>query len=197
MNRISRRWILALTLSLGSWAAHGADAPAKAADPVIVTLDTTDGRIVLELDAQHAPSSVRNFVQYVKDGFYDQTIFHRVIPGFMAQGGGYTGGLVRKQTRGPIGPDSSNGLHNSRGTIAMARTSDPNSATSQFFINVADNGMLDFPSRDGTGYTVFGKVIEGMEAVDKIVNEPSRAQGYEFQNLPIQPVFIQKAHIGR
>jgi peptidyl-prolyl cis-trans isomerase A (cyclophilin A) len=176
--------------------APAARAPAAAA-PVVVTLETSMGRIVLELDAQKAPHTVANFVQYVKEGFYDGTVFHRVIPGFMIQGGGYAGGLQHKETHAPIAIESNNGLHNERGTIAMARTSDPNSATSQFFINVADNAPLDYPGSDGYGYTVFGKVVEGMEVADAIVAVPTKARGFEFQNLPVKAVFLQKARLGK
>jgi peptidyl-prolyl cis-trans isomerase A (cyclophilin A) len=203
-----RRTALASGLALGLLAsAWSQTTPATAAVPaaavkpianaVIVTLDTSDGRIVLELNGDAAPNTVKNFVSYVKDGYYNQTIFHRVISGFMIQGGGFTGGLQHKDTRAPIAPESKNGLHNLRGSIAMARTSDPNSATAQFFINVADNAFLDYPSRDGTGYTVFGKVIDGMDVVDKIGAEHTHPQGYEFQNLPDQAVFIKQAHIGK
>ncbi len=174
-----------------------ANAAAPTIAPVVVTLETSLGAIALELDAQKAPRTVANFVRYVKEGFYDETLFHRVIPGFMIQGGGYGGGLQHKPTHEAIAIESNNGLHNERGTIAMARTSDPNSATSQFFINVADNNNLDYPGSDGNGYTVFGRVVDGMDTVDKIVATPTRAKGYEFQNLPVQPVFLRKAHLGK
>ena len=172
MNPIRRQSCIGL-LSLGAAlvpAAGIAQAPAAAPapQPVIVTLETTAGAIVLELDAKAAPRTVANFVQYVKDGFYSGTIFHRVIPGFMIQGGGFTSGMVQKATRAPIAIESDNGLKNVRGTIAMARTMDPNSATAQFFINVVDNPMLDFPARDDAGYTVFGQVIGGMDVVETI-----------------------------
>lgn len=172
-------------------------APAATVPPVVVTLETTLGPVVLELDAQNAPRTVANFVQYVKDGFYDETIFHRVIPGFMIQGGGYLGGLQQKSTRPPIAIESRNGLKNRRGTIAMARTSDPNSASSQFFINLVDNAGLDYPGPDGYGYTVFGKVIQGMEVVDKIAVTPTKARGPAFANLPEKPIFVTKARLGQ
>jgi len=168
-----------------------------AGEPVIVTLETNQGNIVLELDAVAAPKSTANFVQYVKDGYYDGTIFHRVIAGFMIQGGGFARDLSRKQTRAPIAPESRNGLKNVRGAIAMARTSDPNSATAQFFIDVVDNAQLDYPSFDGTGYTVFGKVIEGMDAVDRIRAIPTASRGMEFQNLPTEAAVITHAKLGR
>ena len=194
----------ALALCAASWAtlalAQGAAPAAKPgpeAKPVIVTLDTTAGAIVLELDAAAAPRTVANFVQYVKEGFYAGTIFHRVIPTFMIQGGGFTTGHAEKPTHAPIAIESDNTLHNVRGSIAMARTMNPNSATAQFFINVVDNAMLDFPGRDHAGYTVFGRVIEGMDAVDRIRDTPTSNQGGAFVNAPVKPVVIQKAHLGR
>ncbi len=171
-------------------------AAAPAAAPVIVTLETSAGPIVLELDAQHAPRTVANFVQYVKDGFYAGTIFHRVIDGFMIQGGGFTPAMQEKQPRAPIAIESNNTLKNVRGSIAMARTMDPNSATAQFFINVVDNAMLNYPGRDGAGYTVFGKVIQGMDTVDKIRVVATHNSG-SYANVPVTPVVIQKARIGR
>ncbi|HYA66170.1 MAG TPA: peptidylprolyl isomerase [Burkholderiaceae bacterium] len=173
-------------------------APAAAgATPVVVTLETSAGVIVLELDAQHAPRTVANFTQYVKDGFYSGTIFHRVIPGFMIQGGGFTQDQQQKATRAPIGIESNNGLKNARGSIAMARTSDPNSATAQFFINLVDNAFLDYPGRDGNGYTVFGHVVQGMDVVDKIGGTPTANKGPAFSNLPVTPIIIEKARLGK
>jgi peptidyl-prolyl cis-trans isomerase A (cyclophilin A) len=172
-------------------------APAAPASAVVVTLETTQGPIVLELDAAAAPRTVANFVQYVKDGYYDGTIFHRVISTFMIQGGGYTKDLSRKTPRAPIPSESRNGLHNVRGTLAMARTSDPDSASAQFFINVVDNPNLDYPNPDGHGYTVFGKVLEGMETVDRIRALAVKSQGMEFGHLPLQVPVIEKAKIGR
>ena len=169
---------------------------AKTADPVVVTLETSAGPIVLELDAQAAPRTVANFVQYVKDGFYTGTIFHRVIAGFMIQGGGYTADNRLKPPRAPIAIESNNGLKNVRGTIAMARTMDPNSATAQFFINVVDNPALDYPGRDNAGYTVFGHVIDGMDAVEKIRTAPTTVKN-GMPNVPEAPVVIQKAHLGK
>lgn len=158
-----------------------------------VRLTTTEGDIRIELDAQKAPKSVENFVQYVKSGHYNGTIFHRVIDGFMIQGGGFTPKLEQKPTRAPIPLEAGNGLSNVRGSIAMARTGNPNSATSQFFINVVDNPALDAANaRDGLGYAVFGQVVEGMEVVDKIRLKPTGAQGMH-QNLPLTPVIITKA----
>lgn len=160
-----------------------------------VTLDTTMGRIVLELDAAKAPKSVDNFVKYVKAGQYDGTVFHRVIPNFMIQGGGMTPDLKEKPTRAPIPLESHNGLNNVRGTVAMARTADPNSATSQFFINVKDNDFLNAAnSRDGNGYAVFGKVVSGMDVVEKIRTVPTHTVG-PYDDVPAKPVIINKATV--
>ncbi|MCI1191084.1 peptidylprolyl isomerase [Calidifontimicrobium sp. SYSU G02091] len=158
-----------------------------------VRLATTMGDIVVELDAAKAPKTVDNFVQYVKAGHYDGTVFHRVIPNFMIQGGGFTPDMTQKATRAPIPLESRNGLSNVRGTIAMARTAVPDSATAQFFINVVDNAFLDQPNaRDGAGYAVFGKVVAGMDVVDKIRAVPTGNRG-PHQNVPLQPVVITKA----
>ena len=140
---------------------------AYAKNPVVL-METSQGTIKIELFEKEAPISVKNFLGYVNKGFYSGTIFHRVINGFMIQGGGFTTNFVQKQTDAPIKNEAANGLKNDRGTIAMARTGMPDSATSQFFINVVDNNMLNRPSPDGFGYAVFGKVIEGMDVVDKI-----------------------------
>ncbi len=154
-----------------------------------VKLATSVGDIVVELDAAKAPKTVDNFVQYVKAGHYDGTVFHRVIDNFMIQGGGMTANLKEKPTRPPIPLESRNGLNNDRGTIAMARTSDPNSATSQFFINVKNNDFLNSArSPDGNGYAVFGKVVAGMEVVDKI-----RAVRTGPGDVPAEPITIKKA----
>ncbi|MDZ7653208.1 MAG: peptidylprolyl isomerase [Burkholderiaceae bacterium] len=159
-----------------------------------VILVTSMGDITLELDAERAPKSVANFLAYVKAGHYENTVFHRVIENFMIQGGGFTPDMKQKPTRPPIPIESQNGLKNVRGAVAMARTSDPNSATSQFFINVVDNPRLDFPSFDGHGYTVFGKVVAGMDVVDKIRAVPTTANG-PHQNGPAQPVLIKSARL--
>lgn len=162
----------------------------------MVKLHTTLGTLTLELDAGKAPKTVENFLQYVRDGFYDGTIFHRVIDGFMIQGGGFVPGMTQKPTRAPIENEASNGLKNETYTIAMARTPDPNSATAQFFINVKDNGFLNFtsPTPQGYGYAVFGKVVEGTEVVDaiKTVKTGTRA-GH--QDVPLEDVVITKAEI--
>ena len=160
-----------------------------------VKLATSMGDIVIQLDAAKAPKTVDNFMQYVKAGHYDGTIFHRVIPGFMVQGGGMTPDMTEKTTRAPIALESRNGLKNERGTVAMARTMDPNSATAQFFINVIDNAFLDAASaRDGNGYAVFGKVVSGMDVVDKIVAVPTGNKG-SHQNVPGTPVIIKNATV--
>ena len=163
--------------------------PAGAANPR-VKLETTKGTIVIELDQAKAPITVGNFLEYVKSGFYDGTVFHRVIPSFMIQGGGFTADRKQKETRAPIKNEADNGLTNDRGTIAMARTASPDSATSQFFINVVDNAGLNRPKPDGHGYAVFGKVVAGMEVVDKIVATPTQRLNMLFANLPVTPVTI-------
>ena len=160
-----------------------------------VKLATSMGDVVIQLDADKAPKTVANFVQYVKDGHYDGLIFHRVIATFMIQGGGMDADMKEKPTRAPIPLESRNGLSNQRGSVAMARTSVPDSATSQFFINVVDNAFLDqVNSRDGNGYAVFGRVVEGMDVVEKIKAAPTRSQG-AFQNLPVTPITIRKASL--
>jgi len=158
-----------------------------------VRLHTNHGAIDIALDAARAPKTVENFVQYVRDGHYDGTVFHRVIPDFMVQGGGFTADMNQKPTRAPIPLESRNGLVNARGTVAMARTMVPDSATAQFFINVKDNAFLDQSNaRDGHGYAVFGKVISGMDVVDKIRAVPTGNRGMH-QNVPTTPVTILKA----
>ena len=155
-----------------------------------VLLDTNFGQVEIELNAEKAPISTKNFLEYVDSGFYNNTIFHRVIPGFMVQGGGFTDQMVQKNTRAPITNEAGNGLQNTRGTLSMARTQDPNSATSQFFINVADNDFLN-PGRD-RGYAVFGKVTKGMEVVDQIVNSPTTIKK-GMRDVPADPVYIKSA----
>ena len=161
-----------------------------------VQLQTSQGTIVIALDAAKAPKSVENFLGYVRDGHYDGTIFHRVIPGFMIQGGGFDAEMDQKPTGAPIENEADNGLSNRRGTIAMARTGNPHSATAQFFINLVDNGPLDHTGKtpQGWGYTVFGEVVEGMEVVDKIAKVPTGNAG-PHQNVPRQPVVIEKATV--
>ena len=162
--------------------------------PVVAIITTNLGQITLSLDQEKAPKSVANFIQYVQDKHYNGTIFHRVIDGFMIQGGGFTKELQQKPTRAPIQIESRNGLKNLRGTIAMARTMDPNSATSQFFINVVDNSNLDYPSFDGFGYAVFGKVTQGLDVVDKIKGVRTDNRG-PYQNVPLEPVVIENITI--
>jgi peptidyl-prolyl cis-trans isomerase A (cyclophilin A) len=164
---------------------------AQAKDPRVL-LSTSMGDIVLELNAAQAPKSTANFLKYVKSGHYQGTIFHRVIDGFMIQGGGYDKKLRQKPTAAPLVNESKNGLKNEKYTIAMARSGDPHSATAQFFINVEDNPMLDYPGRDGWGYAVFGKVVEGVEVVDKI-KQVSVAPHGEHQHLPLEAIVINKA----
>ena len=195
--------ILATALvPFGLVAAEEAPAAAPAADAAPrVKLDTNHGDIVLELNREKAPVSVENFLSYVRKGHYDGTLFHRVIDGFMIQGGGFTsnnGQLVQKATDAPIANEAKNGLKNDRGTIAMARTSNPDSATSQFFINVVDNDNLNHPSFDGHGYAVFGKVVEGMEVVDKIKSVKTGAKimnGTPASDVPVEDVVIESAKV--
>ena len=168
--------------------AQGGNPPAQ---PVVV-LETSLGKITLQLDAVKAPQTVANFLGYVDQGFYNGTIFHRVIPRFMVQGGGFTADMQQKTTAPPVSNESQNGLHNERGTIAMARTQDPNSATSQFFINLKMNLNLDgAPGRPG--YTVFGKVIDGMAVADDMVLKPTGSAGGH-QDVPQEPIVIVKAY---
>ena len=160
-----------------------------------VKLATSMGDVVLDLDREKAPKTVENFIQYVRAGHYNGTIFHRVIDGFMIQGGGYKPDMSEKPTRAPIPLESRNGLSNLRGTVAMARTGVPDSATSQFFINVNDNIMLDqAQARDGNGYAVFGKVVEGMDVIDKIRTKAVKPRGMH-QHTPETPIVINKATV--
>jgi len=166
---------------------------AHAANPQ-VELKTSQGTVLIELYQDQAPKSVENFLQYVKDGFFNGTVFHRVIPGFMIQGGGFTSDLKQKETRAPIQNEAKNGLKNETGTLAMARTPDPHSASAQFFINLKDNGFLDYPGRDGWGYAVFGKVLQGMDVVQKIALVPTGRSGM-FTDVPTTPVVIESAKL--
>lgn len=161
-----------------------------------VKLTTSQGDILIQLEAEKAPLSAENFLQYVRDGYYDGTVFHRVIDGFMIQGGGFEPGLKQKPTRDPIQNEAQNGLKNEPYTLAMARTPDPHSATAQFFINVANNDFLNFTSPDprGFGYAVFGKVIEGTEVVDQIKKVKTGSKGFH-QDVPVDDVVIVKAEI--
>lgn len=165
------------------------------ASPPQVLLKTSMGEIVLEMDADKAPGTTANFLQYVKDKHYDGLVFHRVIRGFMVQGGGYDEKYNERETRAAIQNEARNGLKNQRGTVAMARTGAPHSATSQFFINHADNGFLNAPGQDGWGYTVFGKVIKGMDVVDKIANTPTRSGPPFGGDIPVTQVVILEAKV--
>ncbi|OLL30536.1 peptidylprolyl isomerase [Burkholderia sp. SRS-W-2-2016] len=189
------KWLM---LALGS-AALIATAPAfaqagsQAAHPQVL-LKTSEGDIRVELYPEKAPKTVANFLDYVKAGQYSGTIFHRVIPGFMIQGGGYTQSFAEKPTRAPIPLESRSGLKNTAGTIAMARTSDPDSATAQFFINTVDNANLDYPKPDGNGYAVFGKVTSGMDVVKRIEATPTTVRG-AMSDVPQKPIVIQSATV--
>lgn len=184
-------WIFISTLCLGGIFVMSNSETEAAANPRVV-MKTSMGDIHLELFQDKAPITVKNFLSYVDKGFYTNTLFHRVIPGFMIQGGGFTRGMVQKQTDPPIKNEAGNGLSNKRGTIAMARTNVVDSATSQFFINVVDNTFLDHQDNSvaGFGYCVFGKVIKGMEVADKIVNVPRGNSGYH-QDVPTTDVVIK------
>ena len=162
-----------------------------------VEMKTSLGVIVIELDAEKAPATVENFIQYVKDGHYDGTLFHRVIPGFMIQGGGFDADFKQKATRKPVKNEASNGLKNDVGTIAMARTADPHSATAQFFINVNDNASLNFrfPTPEGYGYTVFGKVTKGMDVVQRIVKVQTGPGPAPHRDVPVKPIVIESAKL--
>ena len=190
------RWIkfsvAAACISLLAAAGGTALVPAaESANPMVV-METSMGSITLELFKDRAPKSVDNFLSYIKDGYYRGTIFHRVIKGFMIQGGGLTASMARKPTKGPIPNEAGNGLKNERGTIAMARTGEINSATSQFFINTVNNSPLNHRGEtpDQFGYAVFGRVVEGMEVVDKIEAVPTGTKG-SYQNVPAKPVVIK------
>lgn len=161
-----------------------------------VRIQTSYGAILVELDARKAPKTVSNFLAYVRDGFYDGTVFHRVMDGFMIQGGGFQPGMTQKPTRPPIENEAKNGLRNERGTIAMARTSDPDSATSQFYINVVDNDFLNYTAETpaGRGYCVFGKVVDGLTVVDRIKGVPTGSKGGH-KNVPLTDVVIEKVEV--
>jgi len=180
--------LMAVVISAGVACAEG-----MAKNPVVL-METSLGDIKIELFEKEAPISVKNFLRYVNKGFYSNTIFHRVINGFMIQGGGFTSNLSQKRTMGPIKNESANGLKNDRGTIAMARTGMPDSATSQFFINVVNNDMLNRPNPDGFGYAVFGKVISGMDVVDKI-KAVKTSFFKDMEGVPEQPVVIKSVKV--
>jgi peptidyl-prolyl cis-trans isomerase A (cyclophilin A)/peptidyl-prolyl cis-trans isomerase B (cyclophilin B) len=187
----SRRFFIGLLAGLSL---SGTFINAVAEEAPHVALKTNMGEIVLELYPDKAPKTVENFLAYVKSGHYNGTIFHRVIDGFMIQGGGFDKNMKQKPTRNPIQNEANNGLKNERYTVAMARTGLPHSATSQFFINVNDNAFLDYPGRDGWGYCVFGKVIKGMEVVDQIKAVETTNQGINL-DVPAKPVIIESAMI--
>ena len=168
--------------------------PAQAQSTSRVKFQTSQGDFVVELQADKAPKTVENFLRYVADKHYEGTVFHRVIDGFMVQGGGFTPAMVQKPTRAPIPLEANNGLKNDVGTIAMARSGNPNSATSQFFINVANNASLNAPQPDGHGYAVFGKVVSGMDVIDKIRQSPTGNLG-GFQNVPTTPISINSVNL--
>ena len=162
----------------------------------MIKLTTNHGTISIELDSEKAPKTAANFLAYVESGHYDGTIFHRVIDGFMIQGGGFGAGMKEKETREPVENEAANGLKNDRGTLAMARTNDPHSATAQFFINVSDNDFLNHraPSGQGWGYCVFGRVVEGLDIVDKIKGVKTGNKGFH-QDVPVEDVVIEKAEV--
>jgi peptidyl-prolyl cis-trans isomerase A (cyclophilin A) len=184
-----KNWLAALAAFASLSMSH----PTLAANPT-VEMKTSQGTVTIELYADKSPKTVENFLQYVKDGFYNGTIFHRVIDNFMIQGGGFEPGMKEKVTRTPIQNEAKNGLKNQTGTLAMARTSDPHSASAQFFINLKDNAFLDYPGRDGWGYAVFGKVTQGMEVVNKIAKVPTGNAGFH-QNVPTTPVVIESVKL--
>ena len=190
------RLMLGLFIALSPLASQAAGTSPAGDSTMTVHMQTNHGTIVLELDAARAPKTVENFIQYAKNGLYDGTIFHRVIPGFMIQGGGFDAGMNQKPTRAPVKNEADNGLKNELGTIAMARTNDPHSATAQFFINVKDNGFLDHssPSAQGWGYCVFGRVTEGMDVVQAIEKVATGNKG-SHQDVPVADVIIEKVTV--
>lgn len=189
----SRRLVLA-GIAAAAMAISPLAAQAQQTKTERVQFVTSVGKFTLEVYPDAAPKTVANFMEYVKSGFHSGTIFHRVINGFMVQGGGFDRDMKQKPTRAAIPLEAQNGLKNKAGTVAMARTSDPNSATAQFFINVVDNSSLDYPSPDGNGYAVFGKVVEGMDTVDKMKNAPTTSYG-PMRNVPATPIVIESATV--
>jgi cyclophilin family peptidyl-prolyl cis-trans isomerase len=192
MSNSRRTFIRLLTAMSLTLAAYGT----QAADKPQVTLRTNMGDIVLELDAEKSPKTVANFLKYVKSGHYNGTIFHRVINNFMVQGGGFETDMNQKPTKGTVENEANNGLKNEAYSVAMARTSNPHSASAQFFINLKDNQFLDYPGQDGFGYAVFGKVIKGQEIVNKIKSVETTNRGMH-QNVPVKPIVIESATIGK
>ena len=189
-----KKFTLVLTICLALVTLALTPAVFAAGKNPVVVMETSLGTIKLELEPQKAPISVKNFLDYANSGFYNGTIFHRVINGFLIQGGGFTADLTPKPTKPPIKNEADNGLKNGRGTIAMARTAIPDSASSQFFINVVDNDMLNRPKPDGYGYAVFGKVIEGMDVVDKI-KAVKTGMNKGFRDVPETPVVIKSVKV--
>ncbi|GLC96620.1 peptidyl-prolyl cis-trans isomerase [Cupriavidus sp. TA19] len=192
MIRSRRIALAALTAGALALSSFSALAQQKAAERVQFV--TSAGKFTVELYPDVAPKTVANFLEYVKSGFYSGTIFHRVINGFMVQGGGFDRDMKEKPTRAPIPLEARGGLKNKAGTLAMARTSNPDSATAQFFVNVVDNPNLDYPQPDGNGYAVFGKVVEGMDTIDKIKTVPTTAYG-PMRNVPASPIVIESATV--
>lgn len=190
------KWIMVSVVLLGFFAASGSAENACQKDLVYAEIVTNQGTIEVELWADKAPKTVENFVQYIESGFYAGTVFHRVIDGFMIQGGGMTKDLSEKNTKQPVVNEATNGQKNKRGTLAMARTSDVHSATAQFFINLVDNSFLDHrdQSSSGYGYAVFGRVIDGMDVVDRIAKVQTGNKGYH-QDVPTSPIVIEKVRI--
>ncbi len=186
------KWLIGVLIYMLTTSTYSAEVK-----PTLVSMKTNFGTIIIELNPAKAPKTVANFIRYAREGFYDGTIFHRVIDDFMIQGGGFTQKYQQKETHEPINNEANNDLKNVRGTIAMARTNDPHSATAQFFINVKDNHFLDYTSSTprGWGYTVFGKVIEGMEIVDKIKKVPTGSGGPFPTDVPQSPVIIEKLYV--
>ena len=172
----------------------GANAEAQTAPDPRVTFHTTMGDIVIELWPEKAPETVENFLSYSNSGHFKDTIFHRVIPGFVIQGGGFNAAMIQKSTHSPIQNEADNGLKNERGTLSMARTSNPHSATSQFFVNLRDNSSLDQPANGGWGYAVFGKVVEGMDVVDAIAAVPTGRTGGH-SDVPREPIIVQNVSV--
>nr|WP_133797209.1 peptidylprolyl isomerase [Prosthecobacter fusiformis] len=185
---------LAFTFAGSSGLTQAQETPVSDTKPVKIVMETNKGSIEIELDAAKAPLSVANFVKYVKKGHYTGTVFHRVIPAFMIQGGGFTADMQQKDTEAPIQNEAKNGLKNVKGTLAMARTPNPHSASSQFFINLKDNSFLDYPGQDGWGYCVFGKVTKGMDVVEAIEGVPTTTKAGH-QNVPVEAVTITSAKV--
>lgn len=200
LRRIGTALFASALLFVGAYATAANSTTNEGATPMTsdtrVKLQTNQGDIVIELNAEKAPKSSENFLNYVREGFYDGTVFHRIINNFMIQGGGFEAGMKQKKTNDPVENEANNGLKNDRYTVAMARTSDPHSATAQFFINVADNDFLNHtaPTSNGWGYTVFGKVVEGTEVVDKIKGVKTGSRGFH-QDVPAEDVIIEKASV--